>query len=237
VSDPPGRACTGTVDLSLDVFSALIDSRTGASPVLDRIATRQRWHIDGEGLYLARDRAHKALQLECARWESFASLGRRAMARVLEERQLYGDVDAAMAELWASLGDWPLWPDSGAGRPGPRAPAPGRPAEQRGRRLARPNPGRRPTADIGPGRHLAAGRRLQAEVKVRCTRSAGRWSAWAGVVVRRGVPRTTPAMTSSRIGRATRSRPTTMPPSAAAARPYGPRRPRSCPCKRGRSRP
>lgn len=102
---------TPAADLTLDVFSALIDSQAGASPVLDRIAGQQRWDIDGEGLYLAWDRAHKTLQLACTRWEPFATLGRRALVDVLQQRQLSGDVDGAMAQLWASLGDWPLWPD------------------------------------------------------------------------------------------------------------------------------
>jgi len=102
---------TPTADVTLDVFSALIDSRSGASEVLDRIAAQQHWDMDGEDLYLAWDRAHKALQLACERWESFATLGRRALVHVLQVRKLSGDVDAAMAQLWASLGDWPLWPD------------------------------------------------------------------------------------------------------------------------------
>jgi 2-haloacid dehalogenase len=89
---------TGTADLTLDVFSALIDSRAGASPVLDRIATWQSWYIDRQGLRLGRDRAHKVLPLECASWVSFASLGRQAMARALKERHVDGGMDALMAE-------------------------------------------------------------------------------------------------------------------------------------------
>ena len=54
-------------------------------------------------------------QRECARWEPFAALGRRALVHVLDEHRLRGDVDAAMTELWASLGDWPLWPDVARG--------------------------------------------------------------------------------------------------------------------------
>jgi len=99
------------VNITLDVFSALIDSRTGGSRVFDQIARRQRWALRGQALYRAWDGEHKRLQRECARWEPFAALSRRALVQVLDEHRLRGDVDAAMSELWASLGDWPLWPD------------------------------------------------------------------------------------------------------------------------------
>jgi len=42
-------------------------------------------------------------------------LGRRALGQVLDEHRLHVDVDAAMTELWASLEDWPLWPDVARG--------------------------------------------------------------------------------------------------------------------------
>jgi 2-haloacid dehalogenase len=103
------------VNVTLDVFSALIDTRTGGNGVFDEIAGRQRWALGGQALYRAWDREHKRLQRECARWEPFAALGRRALAQVLDEHRLHGDIDAAMTELWASLGDWPLWPDVARG--------------------------------------------------------------------------------------------------------------------------
>jgi len=103
------------VNITLDVFSALIDSRTGGSRVFDQIARRQRWALRGEALYRAWDREHKRLQRECVRWEPFAALGRRALVQVLDEHRLRGDADEAMTELWASLADWPLWPDVDGG--------------------------------------------------------------------------------------------------------------------------
>jgi len=105
------------VNVTLDVFSALIDSRTGGSRVFDQIARRQRWALRGQALYRAWDREHKRLQRKCVRWEPFAALGRQALAQVLDEHRLRGDVDAAMTELWASLADWPLWPDVARGVP------------------------------------------------------------------------------------------------------------------------
>jgi len=105
------------VNVTLDVFSALIDSRSGGSRVFDQIAGRQRWALRGQALYRAWDREHKRLQRECVRWEPFTTLGRRALEHVLHEHRLRGDVDAAMSELWASLADWPLWPDVARGVP------------------------------------------------------------------------------------------------------------------------
>jgi len=99
------------VNVTLDVFSALIDSRTGGSRVFDQIAGRQRWALRGPALYRAWDSEHKKLQRECVRWEPFTALGRQALVQVLDEHRLRGDVDAVMTELWASLADWPLWPD------------------------------------------------------------------------------------------------------------------------------
>jgi len=54
------------VNVTLDVFSALIDSRTGGSRVFDQIARRQRWALRGQVLYRGWDREHKGLQRECA---------------------------------------------------------------------------------------------------------------------------------------------------------------------------
>ncbi len=103
------------VNVTLDVFSALIDSGTGGSRVFDQIARRQRWALRGQALYRAWDREHKRLQHECAQWEPFTVLGRRALVQVLDEHLLRGDVDATMTELWAFLGDWPLWLDVARG--------------------------------------------------------------------------------------------------------------------------
>lgn len=53
------------MNVTLDVFSALIDSRTGGSQVFDQIARRKRWALRGQALYRGWDREHKGLQREC----------------------------------------------------------------------------------------------------------------------------------------------------------------------------
>ena len=65
------------MNVTLDVFSALIDSRTGGSQVFDEIAGRQRWALSGQALYRSWDREHKRLQRECVRWEPFTALAAR----------------------------------------------------------------------------------------------------------------------------------------------------------------
>lgn len=103
------------MNVTLDVFSALIDSRAGASPVFGLIARRAGWRLDGELLYTEWDRANKGMHLQCRDWQPFSVLARRALAEVMAQHELTGDVDAAMAQLWSSIGDWPLWPDSERG--------------------------------------------------------------------------------------------------------------------------
>ena len=72
------KQCEGeAVNVTLDVFSALIDSRTGGSRVFDQIAQRHRWALHGQALYRAWDREHKRLQRECVRWEPFTALAAR----------------------------------------------------------------------------------------------------------------------------------------------------------------
>lgn len=97
--------------VTLDLFSALIDSRAGAAPVLGRMAQRHGWPIDGDRLYLEWDRTSKRLQARCERWVPFAEIAEQALTAVLATRRLSGDTAAAMGELWDSLPQWPLWPD------------------------------------------------------------------------------------------------------------------------------
>lgn len=103
------------MNVTFDLFSALLDSRSGAAPVFEAIASREGWPVDGDELYAAWDRRHKALQARCRVWRPITELGREALAEVLTERELGGDLAAAMTQLWDSLPDWPLWPDSEQG--------------------------------------------------------------------------------------------------------------------------
>jgi 2-haloacid dehalogenase len=97
--------------VTFDLFSALIDSRTGASRILSAIAAERGWAIDGERLYDEWDRRNKASQRDEPEWISFAEHCRRSLTATYADLGLEGrpSVDAAM--LLGSVGGWPLWPD------------------------------------------------------------------------------------------------------------------------------
>jgi 2-haloacid dehalogenase len=97
--------------VTFDLFSALIDSRLGASAVLDGLARARSWPLDGGVLHDAWDRRNKASQRELTDWVPFAEHCRRALAGAYAELGLTGDADADVVVLLRSVGDWPLWPD------------------------------------------------------------------------------------------------------------------------------
>ncbi|MCV2490535.1 haloacid dehalogenase [Geodermatophilus sp. YIM 151500] len=100
--------------VTFDLFSALIDSRTGGSAVFGRLAAERGWEVDGERLYDEWDRRNKASQRDEPEWIPFAEHCRRALAVAYAELHVSEDVDQAAADaalLNASVGEWPLWPD------------------------------------------------------------------------------------------------------------------------------
>ena len=97
--------------LTFDLFSALIDSRTGASAALAEIGARHGWRPDGTAVYDDWDARNKASQKETAEWVPFAEHCRRALAGTYRALHLDGDPDVDVGELLASVADWPLWPD------------------------------------------------------------------------------------------------------------------------------
>jgi 2-haloacid dehalogenase len=102
---------TGRPLVTFDLFSALIDTRTGASRILAAIVADRRWSIGGERLYDEWDRRNKASQRDEPEWIPYAEHCRRALAATYADLGLEGraPVDAAM--LLGSVGGWPLWPD------------------------------------------------------------------------------------------------------------------------------
>jgi 2-haloacid dehalogenase len=97
--------------VTFDLFSALIDSRLGASAVLDGLARARSWPVDGGVLYDAWDSRNKASQRELTDWVPFAEHCRRALAGAYAELGLAGDAEADVVVLLRSVGDWPMWPD------------------------------------------------------------------------------------------------------------------------------
>jgi 2-haloacid dehalogenase len=97
--------------VTFDLFSALIDSRTGASAALAAIGGDRGWGLGGAAIYDEWDARNKASQKNTAEWVSFAEHCRRALGSTYAALELPGDPDVDVARLLDSLPDWPLWPD------------------------------------------------------------------------------------------------------------------------------
>ena len=103
--------------VTFDLFSALIDSRTGASRVLAAIATAYGWPIEGALLYDEWDARNKASQRDEPEWIPFAEHCSRSLAATYADLGLIGRPAVDTAVLLDSVGGWPLWPDVAAGLP------------------------------------------------------------------------------------------------------------------------
>jgi 2-haloacid dehalogenase len=108
--------------ITFDLFSALIDSRTGGAAALGAIARGHGWDVAGEDLYDRWDAHNKASQRDGATgdataWVPFAEHCRRALAATYVELRRAADADEDTEALLGSVGDWPLWPDVAAGLP------------------------------------------------------------------------------------------------------------------------
>jgi 2-haloalkanoic acid dehalogenase type II len=101
--------------VTVDLFSALVDSRTGGSAVLAALAADRGWDVDGGTLYDRWDARNKASQRDLATWVPFAEHSRRALAAAYAELGLTADAGADAELLLRSVRDWPLWPDVGTG--------------------------------------------------------------------------------------------------------------------------
>jgi len=111
--------------VTFDLFSALVDARTGGSAALSAIAGRHGWDVAGSELYDEWDTRNKAGQKDTpvedgVPWVSFAEHCRRALAATYAARGLPTDAAGVAADtetLLGTLPDWPLWPDVAAALP------------------------------------------------------------------------------------------------------------------------
>lgn len=97
--------------VTLDLFSALLDSRTGGTAALDRIGGRRGWPVDAAAVYDAWDARNKESQKQTVDWVPFAEHSRRALDATYRELGCRGDPGVDAGYLLASVADWPLWPD------------------------------------------------------------------------------------------------------------------------------
>jgi 2-haloacid dehalogenase len=104
--------------ITFDLFSALVDSRAGASRVLAGIATQHGWRISGERLYDEWDRRNKASQRDEPEWIPFAEHCARSLTAAYDDLGLTGRPAVDAAVLLGSVAGWPLWPDVAEELPG-----------------------------------------------------------------------------------------------------------------------
>jgi 2-haloacid dehalogenase len=105
------------ITVTFDLFSALIDSRTGAGAVFDRLSATYGWSVDGKAVYDAWDVQNKRAQRLCSTWQPYRALAAQALAEAYAALQIEGDVAADLAQVLDSLPTWPLWPDVSEGLP------------------------------------------------------------------------------------------------------------------------
>ena len=101
--------------VTFDLFSALIDSRTGGSRVLGELAAERGWPVSGEQLYDRWDPLNKEAHRRCREWVPYRRLARESLTATYASFGLRGDAAEDLEVLLGSVGSWPLWPDVAPG--------------------------------------------------------------------------------------------------------------------------
>ena len=95
--------------VTCDLFSALLDSRSGATTAL--AAMDRGWPVPPSEVYDRWDATSKGLQRDCATWVPFAQLAAQALASTYDELAIARSPEDDVQVLLGSVGQWPLWPD------------------------------------------------------------------------------------------------------------------------------
>jgi 2-haloalkanoic acid dehalogenase type II len=101
----------GPTVITFDLFSALIDSRSGAGLTFAALAAERGWPVPGSTVYDAWDARNKENQRTCRTWVPYEVLAAGALGHVYVELGLRGEPETDLARILDSLPDWPLWPD------------------------------------------------------------------------------------------------------------------------------
>jgi 2-haloacid dehalogenase len=105
--------------VTFDLFSTLIDSRTGGTAAFGDIAAARGWQSGGSELYDRWDAHNKRIQRHTRRWRPFTALAAEALTATYQECDLLAgpgtgsvaDPVADVARVLDTVPDWPLWPD------------------------------------------------------------------------------------------------------------------------------
>lgn len=103
--------------VTFDLFSALIDSRSGGSEAFELLARHRSWSVTGAQLYDTWDPLNKAAQRDCPTWVPWRVPATSALENAYAAHGLAGDAPVDVDALAASMSDWPLWPDVADGLP------------------------------------------------------------------------------------------------------------------------
>lgn len=104
--------------VTFDLFSALLDSRTGGGSAFQVLARERDWPLSGQEVFDAWDPRHKEAQRACGTWVPYREPARRSLAETYAALGLAGDAGEDLERVLAGLGTWPLWPDVPRGLPG-----------------------------------------------------------------------------------------------------------------------
>ena len=106
--------------VTFDLFSALLDSRTGGSRGWQSVADRRGWPVPGEALYDEWDRRNKAAQRDCVPWQPWRVPATAAWRRTCDDLGLTvtaADVESDVEAFAGTMAEWPLWPGVADGLP------------------------------------------------------------------------------------------------------------------------
>ncbi|MQB00391.1 MAG: haloacid dehalogenase [Actinobacteria bacterium] len=99
------------VCVTFDVYSALVDSRRGATAAFAELAHRHAWNVDPEELFDGWDARNKALQATIKPFATYKALARRALEDTYEELELDVDAAADTEYLLSTIDRWPHYSD------------------------------------------------------------------------------------------------------------------------------
>ena len=97
--------------ITFDVYSALVDSRTGGTRACMTLAEHHGWSIEPQALYARWDALCKELQRDTVTWVPFRTLAAQAMDAAQRELDLRGDPLADTDALLSTIGSWPHYSD------------------------------------------------------------------------------------------------------------------------------
>ena len=104
--------------VTFDLFSALLDTRSGASRAFGEIARTRGWPLEGVDLYDRWDASNKAAQKALAQrledggdWRSFTSISVEALGQAYDDLGLDADPLTDMRAIHESIPEWSPWPE------------------------------------------------------------------------------------------------------------------------------